>query len=90
MSLVIPLVFMILFIILLSIFNDVFSLLLYAIFLSYVFLYYDTFFTDSMSASLLGIMQLLTGTVALAGYAKMIIISSTKYEIIFGEDKEYE
>lgn len=88
MSLTTPLIFMIIFIVLLMLFTDVFSLLLYAIFLSYVFIYYDTFFTDTMSATVLGVMQLLTGTVALAGFAKTIIISSEKYKTIFGDVEE--
>ena len=89
MSLTTPLLFMVMFILLLYIFNDIFSLLLFSIVLTYVFVNYDTFFTDTMSASLLGTLQLLTGTIAAAGYVKMITISSTKYKNIFG-DKENE
>ena len=90
MSLTTPLLFIVMFILLLYIFNDVFSLLLFSIVLTYVFVNYDIFFTDTMSASLLGTMQLLTGTIAAAGYAKMIIISNTKYKNIFGGMDEDE
>lgn len=84
MSLVIPLVFFIVFLILLYIFNDPISLLLYAIFLTYVFLDYEVFFTDTMSASILGNMQLLTGTIAASSYAKMIYVAAKRRASLLG------
>jgi len=83
MSLTTPLLYIIIFIVLLYIFTDVFSLLIYRILLAYVFINYDIFFTDTMSASLLGILQLITGTIALGSFVKMIVIASNKKGELF-------
>lgn len=83
MSLIIPMAFIIVFIVLLWAISEPFSLLVYGIFLLYVFLNFTEFFTDTITADLLNNLNLLVGVICILSFGKMVYIGDKKRKELY-------
>ena len=80
MSLTNPILFIIIFLIVVYILDTVYTLLVFAVLLTYIAMDFTAFFTDTMSSDIVSPLQAITGVTATLAYAKMVWIVKKKRE----------